>query len=647
MTRRALLTLFLLALSAVARAACPAPEGGVQLAVKDFAKAHFLDFTVSGSRNSAEFRGLVCLDAADGSWQLRADTVRVSGLQEGGELNLEADAAELEAGPWEFRAARLEGDGEDVVLHEAMFSGAGISGTAGELLVNLETGTATATLFSAEGPGYRLSGSAALLSGEGLHVSAAHITTCTCPGEPFYTVSASRADVDLGGDAALTLQEGALNFRGMTIPLKEEVQLRKSSLADLKPPVSAEWNPAPPGRAPRGYGFSVLVPAFSPAPGVKAEFGVTGLDRAHPLSGFFLFSAEGEAGSLLAGYTRGGGPRADVDVRRQLHEHLRLVLGFHNRHYASEDFLHEGFIRLETSFPAWKGDGGARFDWSASLTAAVSSQLQSGVAVMSPRLRSALSADWRLPESRAGRFRLRLDSELSVYSQGREQYGLRLRSDWTDTLGPFTVTAAHDRHFTDSGSPFSERLDRLKPRSVTTATLALSDQQLGDTRLDLRAAAAWNWLHPDDAGFTDLQATASLEGRAGNWTVRPHLKIQLAGIVLPHGTEKTDAFLEGGLTLAEGDLELGFRGRHGLRENGRPELLELSAAWPLTGGNVRFVPFLAFDFVPLLLHGEPPAVSGHGLQVDWDSCCGLFRFGYRVANGELTTSFSAEFIGRD
>src|SRR5690625_1219055 len=647
--RRAFLVLVLILVPA-AHAACEAPEGGASLSVRDFAEAHFADFTVSGGQNRAEFRGSVCLEAADGSWELRGDVVQVTGLQEGDEVLLSAERAELRTGPWRFSAEVITAEGDSLTLSDAVFRSEDLSGSASELLVDAGTGEAVSVDFAAEGPGYRLSGSSARFSGDALHVSVAAITTCLCPGDPFYVIRAREADVDLQEDAVLTLRDGAVQLRGLTVPLKEELQVVQSEFADLKPPFTVEWNPAAPADEPRGRGFSVLVPPFSVAEDATVEFGLTGLDRNHPLSGYFLFAAQSGPAALLAGYTRGGGPRADFKLERKLHDHFRLVLGVNNRHYEDEDYLHEGYVRLETAFPAQKGSGGSRFDWSASLTAALSSQIQPGGTVISPRFRSAVSADWRLPETPAGRFRLRLDSDLSACSGGREQYGLRIRPGWTGGSGPFSFSLQQDWRFTDSGSPFTTNLDRLKPRNVTAAEVRLDSRPVGeDTTLDARVAASWDWLPGWEAGFTDLQASAALTGSAGDWTVRPRLKLQLADLVHPHGSEKTDAYLEGAVTVTNGALEFGFTGRQafGGAEGSRPDLLELSAAWPYEHGRVRFVPFLAVDLVPALVNSEPPAISGHGLEVAWDSGCGLFRFGYRVHDGEITTSLSAEFIRED
>lgn len=649
MPGRALLIAAML-LAHVAGAACEVPEGGATLRVKNFGNAHFRDFTVSGEHDSADFHGAVCVEAADGAWRLRAEHVSVKGISgEGRELRLSAAPAGLEAGPWQFRAANLSADAERVRLTDASFSGGGVSGTAGELELAVTGGTAVATRVAAEGPGYRLNGASATFSGTALTVSAATFTTCTCPGEPAWTLTASEAGLELSEDGGLTLTGGRFNTRSLSVPLRDGVRLAQAEPAALDAPVSLEWDPAPPGRSRRGRGFSVLVPAFSLGGGSHLEFGITGLDAAHPLSGYFLLRAENETGSLLAGYTRGGGPRADVTVRQRLHEHLLLTFGFSNRHYPSQVFLHEAFATLQTDFPTLKGSGGSRFDWGATVTAALSSQIQPAGPVAGPRFRSALAADWRLPEGAAGRFRLRLGPEVTVYGRGPEQYGFRVRPAWSRDLGPATISVAHDRLFTNAASPFTKELDRLAPRSVSTAEISLSGQQLSASAvISARAAAAVDWLPENQAGFTDLRLEASLEGSSGDWNIRPHLQLQLADLVKPHGRADTKAFLEGGLKLGNGDVEFGIRSRQLLaRTGGRPDLLELSAAWPFETAHVRFVPFIALDFVPLLLRSEAPAVTGHGLELDWEGCCGVLHFGYRVQDGEFTTSLSADFIRKD
>jgi hypothetical protein len=36
-------------------------------------------------------------------------------------------------------------------------------------------------------------------------------------------------------------------------------------------------------------------------------------------------------------------------------------------------------------------------------------------------------------------------------------------------------------------------------------------------------------------------------------------------------------------------------------------------------------------------------VSGHGLEVRFDTCCAVLQAGYRLHDSEMTTSFSASF----
>lgn len=647
--RRLLCILVLLGCGTVWAAACERQDDTIVLTIQDFGTAYFRDFTLNPGRNAAQFRNGVCLHAPDESWVVTALSIDVTGLQPGMPISVSASAATLTIPQWEMTARELTSDGREFVIHGGTFRSDGLTGSVERVSFDLETGVIDGEQVQAEGPGYRLSGSHALFRDDQLTLQQASVTTCKCPGEPAYLLVGDEATVSLLADGEVTLRGGELQLGWLRLQLEEVFSVTNEALTGLSPPLVVDWNPAQPGQDPRGRGLSVTVPPFNLHEDVTMEFGLLGLDRSHPLSGYLLLNAATDEADLTVGYMREGGPRADFAVREQLSSHLLLTVGMDNRHYPQQAYLHQGYLTLATTFPVQNLAGRASVAFGGSMTAAVSSQIRSGNMVLSPRLRTALYADWRLPDHPAGLFRLRSDVEVSVYSEDRSQYGLRFRPSWSRSFGPVAVSVAHDLQLTDSGSPFTAAVDLLTPISRTTASARITDLPVEADRLfSVAVTLEHNWLRFSDGsrrGFEDLSLSSSLKVSSGDWLVTPHLQLQLAGLLDPRSVSDRLAFVEAGMTAVSGDVELGVRGRwHFAGRLDGLELLELSAAVPIQVDNVKLVPFLAVDFSPLVTLGTAPGFSGHGVVVEWDSCCGLFEFGYRVHGSEFTTVLSAEFI---
>lgn len=646
------LVLLLVALLQLARAACVLDGEPIVLNIQDFGTAYFRDFTLDSGRNAAEFRNGVCLHGTDDSWTVNAQSIDLSGIQPGRPISVQAVEATLQLPDWFMTAERLTSDGEEFRIEGGSFKGGGLSGTVARVVFNLNSGVIDGQDLLADGPGFRVQGAAARFQDETLILQHAFVTTCKCPGEPAYRLQGDEAVITLQeGDGQVTLYHGALQLGGLSFGLADVFVLSDDSLSALSPPVLVEWNPAPEGQQQRGRGLAVLVPPLELHEQASLEFGVTGLDPEHPLSGYLLFLAETDDVRLLSGFSRGGGPLAEFSVRQPLNDYLQLTFGSNHRHYAQQAYLHEGFLSVATTFPVQNFGGNARLSWGGSVTVAASSQLQSGVSVLSPRLRSALFADWRLPEHPVGVFSLRTDFELSYYSEGRQQYGLRLRPGWTGAFGPLRLTLNYDLRVTDGGSPFTTTLDRLTPLSRTVFSARVSEHQLTE-ELSFSSSLRfdYNWLRfatGEVRGTEDLLLSAGLNWQQGedSWRLAPELRLQFAGLLDPRVQPERLAYIEGRLTGERGDVELGFRSRYHFAgaESGL-ESLELSAAYPFRFPQLKLVPFLALDFAPLLVEEGGLLLSGHGLMVEWDSCCGLFEFGYRVHGDEFITRLNAEFI---
>ncbi len=646
------LALLLLMMLQLAGATCVVEGDPIVLTVQDFGTAYFRDFTLDGGRNTAEFRNGVCLEGAADSWTVNAQSIDLTGLQPGRPISVEARQATLQLPGWYMTAERLTSDGHEFVIEGGTFEGAGMTGIVSAVTFNLDSGVIDGHDLRADGPGFRVTGQRARFENDAVTLQHAFVTTCKCPGDPLYRLQGKEALISLkDGDGEVTLYHGELQFGWLSIVLDEMFVLSNDSLSALSPPLMVEWDPASGSQSPRGRGLALVVPPFSVHEQVTFEFGLTGLDSEHPLSGFFQFLAETDDARLLTGITRGGGPIAEFSVRHRLNDQLQLTVGTNHRHYPQQSYLHEGYLTLATTFPVQNLDGGARVSWGGSVTLAASSQIRSGTNVMSPRLRSAVFADWRLPQHPAGVFSLRTDFELSYYSEARQQFGLRLRPGWNRSFGPVALALSHDLRVTDQGSPFTATLDRLTPINRTVFTARVAELEVAEDLLfNASLRFDYNWLRfagGEHRGTEDLLFIAGLNWQAGedSWALRPELRLQFAGLADPRAESDRLAFVEGRLNAEHGDIELGLRARYHFagRLDGL-ETLELSAAYPFVIDTVKLVPFLAVDVAPLLVDSQQSMLAGHGLIIEWDSCCGLFEFGYRVHGSEFVTTLNAEFI---
>lgn len=647
---RRLAALLLLGFGSAALAAtCQAEDDPIVLTIQDFGTAYFQDFTLDPARNAAQFRNGVCLHAPDDSWTVNAASIDITGLQPGMPIAVTASDATLNLDSWFMTAEELSSDGRIFVITGGTFQSDGVTGTVEQVQFDLETGEIDGTAIRADGPGYRITGGRAVFRNDLLNVTDASVTTCKCPGDPVYLLVGDEASVNLLEDAQVTLLNGEFRLGWLRIGLDEEFTVTDETLSALSPPLMVDWDPAAADEDPRGHGLALMVAPFNLHEAVTMEFGLVGVDSTHPLTGYLLLEASTEDADLVIGYERDHGPRADFSVRHELNDHFRLTVGANNRHYAEQAFLHEGYLTVATTFPAQTFANGARLSYGGSATMAATSQVRSGESIISPRLRTALYYDLLFPESAAGVFRVRSDYELSAYSDNRVQYGLRLRPSWNRSFGPMAVSVSHDWRFTDAGSPFTTAVDLLSPINRTNATARIQGLPVDEgVSFDFAFALAYNWVRFDSGdrrGFEDLSVRFGLAAQQGDWLLAPHVRIQLAGLFDPRAVSDRYAFAEAGLSVESGDMEFAVLARQQLggRQTGL-DILELSAGYPVQFENLKLVPFVALDLAPVFVADAGPAVSGHGLVVEWNSCCGLFEFGYRVHRDELITVLRAEFI---
>ncbi len=644
--RPAAALLCLVFLSGWAAAACDEQAYPVRLSIQEFGTAHFTDFRIDVEQNQAELTGGVCLTGAEGDWTVEAATVNISGLQPGHPIDVVATQARLTIPYWIMTAQWLRSDGESFIIQGGTFRSDVLGGTLEEGSFSLTSGEIRGTEITASGTGYRLWGDHASFVEDQVMLSGARVTTCVCPGDPVFVLAGDHAEVDLA-EGSVLLTRGELRLGWLRVALAEEFLVNDESLQRLSPPVVVEFDPAPADQNPRGRGLAVWIPRLDLGEGSSLELGIAGLDSDHPLGAWGVYSFEQDGVNAIFGVTRSGGPRADFSVRRPVNDWLSVTFAINNRHYASQHYLHEGLLTLATGLPTADLRGGGTLAIGFTVTAAASSQGRAPDPVMAPRFRTAASFDWRLPPGEAGTFRLQVNLENTAYGGGRDQFGFRLRPSWSLGLDNTTVSIAHDWQLTNAASPFSTVLDRLVPINRSNFKVTWQADLSEVTHVSASAEATYNWLELASgrrSGFETLLFEADAVATAGDWNVRTGVSLQLAGLLDPRPTPGRQAFLHGYLDADTGDVELGVMARHhvGGSRSGL-EYLEFHVAYPLVFESVKLVPFLALDVAPLLASGAGPALSGHGLIVEWDSCCGLFEIGYRLHGSTFSTTLSGNF----
>lgn len=553
---------------------------------------------------------------------------------------------ELSAAPtWRLEAEALAGTPQGFVLETVTLSSHDVVATALTARFDLVTEELVLTAVDAQSPLYRVRGAQARLQEGVLWFTDARATTCVCEGEPFYLIGSPEARFDLT-DNRVVVREGVLTLGRLGLPLPAELTLSEAVLADLEAPLVIEYLPRDPERGVPGSGFGVRVPNLPLEEGLSLELGLSGLDAEYPLNAILLLRLRQPNMEADIGKAREG-VRIDFVRYEPLLPWLRVTYGTHNRLYASQGYLQEAFAGVVVEHAMMNLFGGDRLGLRGELFAAGSSQFVEGGLVLLPRLGGRAAVTYRSPATPLGRLDLTLDSSLTSYPPiARWQYGVRLRPTWTWQRVPLTVSLRYDRQWTNAASPFSTALDRLTPIHTVAAAVTLAGP-LGQGEGRLTARGRYNFL--PEAGrnpLEQLSLSAEAELPGGGVIVRPSLTLDAAGWFDPVGDARSLASLQAGLEVAGETWTVGLRTRYrfvapvtGL------DRLELSTSFPLTLDTVTLTPFLALDFAPLVLTGEPPRISGHGLTLVWRSCCGTLQVGYRQLDNQFTTRFALQ-LGR-
>ncbi len=551
--------------------------------------------------------------------------------------NIEAEDVQVSFENYELTAKTLRTDGQHLELSEVVFTGTNLEGVAKAASYTFETREIELFDSSVRGQSVSIESQHATLLGDQANFEKLTATTCRCSGDPFYQVRAERATFNLTTQTLL-VSSGILELLGLRFAFNE-VTVSPQTLQDFKFPVTIEYVAG--SVADGGTGLGIKVPSLKLDDTLTLELGLVGLDDAHPLSGIFVVHFKDELTRADIGLTPFG-LQADFQVTQPLEPWLGVSFGINNRHWKKADFLHESYLSIEanTSLNVLGNDSLAL---NGQVLLAGSSQDLPVQPVLDGRLALSSGASYQAPALPFGQFGLTAQTRLSYYPVAdKVQWGVRLAPRWQHTLGPASFDVLYSRQWTNGASPFSTKLDKLEAESRIVAATKLAGPLLDNLQGELNFSVNYNFLDVDSyvgEGFVSLATSGKLNYQINNLNVVPSFGLEVAPLMNPDLDEDFRPLLKAGLDVISSRWEAGFEVNYDL-ELGDFSKLETRGSFTIDIGDVSLEPFLALDILPTLTDNSWPQLSGHGLEVQWRTCCGTFNVGYRQFNDTFSSSFS-------
>jgi hypothetical protein len=544
---------------------------------------------------------------------------------------------------YELTAKTLLSQGDDLQLGDVVFEGANLEGVAQKAIFNFATQELELLESSVRGESVTIESKRAKLVGDQATFEELTATTCRCSSDPFYQVRAERANFDLTTQT-LVVTSGTLELTGLRLAFNE-VTVSPETLRDFRFPVEIAYVGG--SVADGATGLGIKIPSLRLAEGLTLELGLVGLDDAYPFAGIFVIHYQDEKTKADIGFTPFG-LQADFSVTEPLTPWLGVTFGINNRHWAKADFLHESYVSLnaQTSMAVFANDSlsvnGQVFVAGSSQTFA-SDQTIAGEPVLDGRLGLYSETNYQAPALSFGQFGLGTQTRLSYYpAANKVQWGVRLNPRWQHTIGAVRFDVSYSRQWTNSNSPFSTTLDKLEPEHKLIASSTVAGPLLNNLQGKLNFAATYNFLDVTryvGEGFASLGATGNLTYQINGLNVVPSFGIEFAPLMNPDLDKNFRPLLKGGLDIVHPRWEAGFEVNYDMAL-GELSKLETRGSVTVDIGPVSLEPFLALNVLPTLLENTWPRLGGHGLEVQWRTCCGTLNVGYRQFNEKFSTSFS-------
>jgi hypothetical protein len=550
---------------------------------------------------------------------------------------IEAENVSVSAEGYELTAKTFVSDGENVQLSDVIFTGTNLEGIAKKARYNLVTQEIELTESSVRGQAVTIESQRAILKGDQASFEQLTATTCRCSGDPFYQVRAEHADFNLTTQT-LQVTAGTLELTGLRLAFNE-VTVSPETLQNFRFPVEVAYVAG--SVEDGGTGLGIKVPALRLDDTLTLEFGLVGLDDAHPLAGVFVVHFQDSTTRADIGFTPFG-LQADFNLTEPLTPWLSASFGVNNRHWAKADFLHESYLSVDASSHLSVLENDA-LGVSGQLLVAGSSQAFPDTPILDGRLALNASASYQAPALSFGQLSLSAQTKLSYYPiSNKVQWGVKLAPRWQHTIGAVSFDVSYSKLWTNSASPFTTKLDRLEPESRLLASSKIAGALADNLQGELNFSVNYNFLDVTSyvgEGFASLAASGKLMYQINTLNVVPSFGVEFAPLMNLDLDKNFRPLLKGGLDVIHPRWEAGFEVNYdmGLAELSK---LETRGSFTLDIGDVSLEPFLALNVLPTLLDNTWPNLSGHGLEVQWRSCCGTLNVGYRQFNDTFSTTLS-------
>ena len=496
---------------------------------------------IDANDKQAEFRfsGGVCLEGQEG-WQLLTESIEVTALPEALSENVS-----VKFQGWLLQADFLQATPAGLTMQGISFFGEGIQGLAKEASYDFTTQEITLLQASTTGENLRITGQAARLVDNRVFFEGIEATTCNCENEPLYKLKAEQATLELSGQT-LFIEKGTLNILGLPLAINR-LEVSPQSLETFRFPIVIEYLPET--SSSEGSGLGVRIPSLRVDPTLDLELGLVGLDDIYPLKGVLLTHYKDDLRTFDVGYATEGF-QADFTVKQPLSPTTKAVFAVRNRDWASQDYLHEGFIGVETSL-SWQWDQ-QKFSYHSSTLAAILSQTLEDTPFHDGRLVNETSLNYQLPTSlgntNLGNFSVNLKNNLSYYPLHNQfQWGLNLNPSWQYQTGPFAVQIGFTQQWTNSASPFSTKLDRLEPKRQLSFSSSLKGPLSATLNGDLTFSVRYDFLNNDYAGegFDVLGFRGQLNWDYQDVVLSPYIAGEFAPLLNPD--LDSDSYIKFGL----------------------------------------------------------------------------------------------------
>ncbi len=668
---RLLVALLLLGTLGAAAAQCSRGPRTASITLPGFLAVYYQQFTSNAAADTADFYGGVCVTAVGGEWTVLADRVHIGALS--ADIFIQAKEPTLYMEGWRMSGTELVASTEHLTLTGARFTGPDVGGSAGQLDIDLASGSFTLANLVFTGSSFAVTGEVATLQGAVLQVEGAGVTTCIGPEPPPFAVESSVATIDLDG-RAVHLKDGLLRVGNLRIPLRDELDVDERTFSDFEFPVKvANVEASSTSPAQRGAGLSVRIVGIPLADGVTLEFGATGVNRPGETAPVALLRTAADEGRMRATVgLEAGAPYLDVGVGAPLTPWLTLSATARSGAAPARRARHEGRIGLEASLPVPTLNGSVGAELFAAMTALTEDAGTSQPDVAGARLGASATVTASSGPLRAGgvplgTFGVEVRAQVTRYPyvwgetaavESATQWGVRVAPTWRLVSGPLSASLGYDARFTNEASPFGASVDRLTALQRATGSVAVQGGIAGPLSGRLAFSVTYDAFPTPtvSVGFKRLRGSGSLTLASDPWTVALTATVETAGLM--NTLPDVGAFVEVDLSATRhgwpelaagapyGALELGVNAQYGLLPASTGlDRLELRAGVPLAFETVELRPFVAVDFAGLL-HGGSPKLSGYGLDATFITCCGSFTLGALNNRGAWGASIAVDLERR-